>query len=67
MLSEPWQAALEMAWEGYCAGTLPIGAAVADHEGKVLSRARNRSMDQCAPNKQIFGDMLAHADGSSIG
>ena len=65
-LSEPWQAALEMAWEGYCAGTLPIGAAVADHEGKVLSRGRNRSMDQCAPNKQIFGDMLAHAELNAL-
>ncbi len=32
-LDPPWQAALEMAWEAYCNGTIPIGAAVADADG----------------------------------
>ena len=41
-LSEPWRACVELAWEAYRAGSLPIGAVVADAQGNVLSRGRNR-------------------------
>ena len=29
-LAEPWRAALELAWEAYLAGTIPVGSVVAD-------------------------------------
>jgi tRNA(Arg) A34 adenosine deaminase TadA len=64
--SAPWQAALEMAWEAYCAGTIPIGAAVADAEGEVVARGRNRILDDRATGRQICGDMLAHAEINAL-
>ncbi|MBI5966137.1 MAG: nucleoside deaminase [Chloroflexi bacterium] len=65
-LSLPWQAALEMAWEAYCGGTIPIGAVVADADGNVLSRGRNRIFDTSAPQGQVFDDMLAHAEINAL-
>lgn len=41
-LSIPWQAAFEEAWTAYLAGCLPIGAVVADDDGVILTRGRNR-------------------------
>ena len=61
-LSLPWQAALEMAWEAYCAGTVPIGAVIADEDGNIVTRGRNRIMDKSAPASQIFSNELAHAE-----
>jgi tRNA(Arg) A34 adenosine deaminase TadA len=65
-LSLPWRAALEMAWEAYCAGTIPIGAVVADAEGNIVSRGRNRILDTSAPQGQIYDDMLAHAEINAL-
>lgn len=65
-LAPPWQAALEMAWDAYCAGTIPIGAAIADGYGNVVARGRNRILDTSAPDRQIYGDMLAHAEVNAL-
>ncbi|MEW6404099.1 MAG: nucleoside deaminase [Chloroflexota bacterium] len=65
-LNEPWQAALEMAWEAYRAGTIPIGAVVADFDGKVVARGRNRIHDTSAPHGQVWGHMLAHAEVNAL-
>lgn len=65
-LSPPWQAALEMAWEAYCNGTIPIGAAVADADGAVVARGRNRILDTSAPDGQVYNNMLAHAEINAL-
>lgn len=65
-LSPPWQAALEMAWEAYCNGTVPIGAVVADARGNVVSRGRNRILDTSAPHGQVFNNELAHAEINAL-
>jgi len=65
-LSTPWQGALEMAWEAYCAGTIPIGAVVANADGKVLARGRNRILDATAPKGQVCNDTLAHAEINAL-
>jgi tRNA(adenine34) deaminase len=65
-LVPPWQAALEMAWEAYCVGTIPIGAVVADADGNIVARGRNRILDKSAPDGQIFDDMLAHAEINAL-
>ena len=41
-LDEPWHAALELAWEAYLAGTIPVGSVVADADGRIVARGRNR-------------------------
>ena len=65
-LDLPWQAALEMAWEAYCAGTIPIGAVVAAADGRIVARGRNRILDKSAPNGQVYDDMLAHAEINAL-
>lgn len=65
-LSPPWQAALEMAWEAYRAGTVPIGAVVADVNGTVASRGRNRIRESEAPEGQVSNNELAHAEINAL-
>ena len=65
-LSQPWQACLEEAWAAYCAGSLPIGACVADAEGKILSRGRNRIMEEQAEAPYACGNTLAHAELNAL-
>jgi tRNA(Arg) A34 adenosine deaminase TadA len=61
-LSQPWQAALELAWEAFCSGTNPIGAVVAHEDGRILARGRNRIMNMDAPDGQFYNNKLAHAE-----
>ncbi len=65
-LSPQWQAALEMAWEAYCSGTIPIGAVIADAEGNIYTRGRNRIMDTSAPDNQVCANELAHAELNAL-
>ena len=65
-LSLQWQAALEMAWEAYCAGTIPIGAVIADAEGNIYARGRNRIFDTSAPERQVCKNELAHAELNAL-
>jgi len=66
-LHEPWQVCLEEAWQGYVAGSLPIGAAVVDDGGKVVSRGRNHIQDEEALLPGQFGQhKLAHAELNAI-
>lgn len=65
-LSLQWQAALEMAWEAYCVGTIPIGAVIADAEGTIYARGRNRIFDTSAPVGQVYKNELAHAELNAL-
>lgn len=59
-LDEPWRASLELAWEAYLAGTVPVGAAVAGPDGTVVARGRNRIFDP--PGDGLAGTRIAHAE-----
>jgi tRNA(Arg) A34 adenosine deaminase TadA len=59
-LEEPWRASLELAWEAYLAGTVPVGAAVAGADGRVVARGRNRIFDP--PGEGLAGTRIAHAE-----
>ena len=65
-LSVPWRACVEQAWEAYRAGSLPIGAVVADAEGRVLSAGRNRIHEGAGPPGIVFGRKLAHAELNAL-
>jgi len=41
-LDLPWQACVAEAWAAFCAGSLPIGAVIADAQGAIFARGRNR-------------------------
>ena len=66
-MSEPWRVCLEEAWEAYRAGSIPIGAAVVDAEGRVGSRGRNRIYEGDAPAPFLAGHRLAHAEVNALG
>lgn len=65
-LSVPWRACVELAWEAYQAGSLPIGAVVADAEGKVLSCGRNRIHERSGEDGHLYGHKLAHAELNAL-
>src|SRR5215212_4980602 len=65
-LPVPWRACLELAWEAYQAGSLPIGAVVADAEGEVISRGRNRIHERSGEDGYLFGNKLAHAELNAL-
>jgi tRNA(adenine34) deaminase len=65
-LPVPWRACVELAWEAYGAGSLPIGAVVADAEGNVISRGRNRIHERSGADGYLFGHKLAHAELNAL-
>ena len=65
-LSEAWRACVTLAWESYRAGSLPIGAVVADAEGNVLSRGRNRIHEKSGEDGYLLGHRLAHAEVNAL-
>jgi tRNA(Arg) A34 adenosine deaminase TadA len=66
-LSLPWQACLEQAWEACCAGTVPIGAAIAGPDGQVLAVGRNRIYQaREASLNFISGVRVAHAEMNAL-
>ncbi|MFN8513365.1 MAG: nucleoside deaminase [Thermomicrobiales bacterium] len=58
----PWHTCLEEAWTAYCAGAIPIGAAITDPTGTILARGRNRVFSNTAPTQRPHGNPLAHAE-----
>ncbi len=65
-LSIPWQVCLEQAWQAYCAGSLPIGAAIVDAKAQIIARGRNRRLDPRKNNGLINGSKLAHAELNAL-
>ncbi|HWR65657.1 MAG TPA: nucleoside deaminase [Bellilinea sp.] len=65
-LERPWQVCFEEAWEGFCAGSLPIGAAVFDRDCQLLARGRNHIYDGITAPGQISQNQLAHAELNTL-
>jgi tRNA(Arg) A34 adenosine deaminase TadA len=61
-----WRAAFELAWQAYSAGTIPVGAVVTDSDGTVLARGRNRMFEASAPEGELFGSRIAHAEINAL-
>lgn len=54
-LSAPWRACLEQAWESFCHGSLPIGAAVIGANDQVVALGRNRLSEPHAQAPHLPG------------
>jgi tRNA(adenine34) deaminase len=66
-LSLPWRACLSAAWEAYCAGTYPIGAAVVGADGCLISTGRNRVREAREVRTDFLaGTNLAHAEINAL-
>lgn len=64
-LDKPWQEALEMAWEAYGKGTIPIGCVIVNKQGEIISRGRNRIFDLKSSNP-LAGCNMAHAEMTAM-
>jgi tRNA(adenine34) deaminase len=64
-LSGPEQACLELAWQALLAGTIPIGAVVADAGGNVIRSGRNAVYGDAEP-PLISGSVIAHAEINAL-
>jgi tRNA(adenine34) deaminase len=65
-LDAPWRVCLELAWQAYGAGTIPVGAALTDAAGAIVAEGRNRIYERDAPPGQIAGSLLAHAEVNAL-
>lgn len=65
-LTPAWQTCLELAWEAYCAGSIPIGAVIADAQGVLLSKGRNRIREPRKNDGHINSSTLAHAELNAL-
>lgn len=63
-LSPYWQASLAQAWAAYCAGSVPIGAVIADADGQIIARGRNHISDDAAA--PVVRHELAHAELNAL-
>jgi tRNA(adenine34) deaminase len=65
-LSQPWQICITEAWTAYCAGSIPIGAVIADSLGNVLARGRNCVFELSVEGYRLAGSPLAHAELNAL-
>lgn len=63
-----FQAAFEASWNAFKAGTIPIGSAVLNEEGELVSIGRNRIHETTIETDelQMFNHQLAHAEINAI-
>ena len=65
-LSLPWQTAVTQAWSAYCAGSLPIGAAIVDDgNGRIIATGRN-AIHETDSTSPLNGSRLAHAEMNAL-
>lgn len=60
-----WSQVLTLAWDAYCAGTVPVGAVVVA-EGRVVSEGRNRRHEATAPGGLLANTRVAHAELNAL-
>ena len=65
-LPQPWQHLVDLAWESYKAGSLPIAALITDGEGDILSTGRNRIFEETSEMPYLSNTKLAHAEVNAL-
>ncbi|MCL2377285.1 MAG: hypothetical protein FWC76_07825 [Defluviitaleaceae bacterium] len=56
-LEKPWQMAMDLAWESFKSGSLPIAAVIVDANGQIISAGRNQIFEKGFKNRN-----MAHMD-----
>ena len=56
-LSTEWQIVLEEAWNAFISGSIPIGAAIFDKDGRLLAKGHNTCSE-----KAVLNPKMAHAE-----
>lgn len=57
---------LELAWEAFGSGSVPVGAVVLDGAGSVVATGRSRMYEDTAPPPQLANSLLAHAEVNAL-
>jgi tRNA(Arg) A34 adenosine deaminase TadA len=65
-LDHAWVQAFALAWDGYLAGTTPVGAVVVDSAGVVVAEARGRRYDRAMVGRQLSNCHVAHAELNAL-
>jgi tRNA(adenine34) deaminase len=65
-LAPQWQACVAEAWAAYGAGSVPIGAAIADAQGHIIARGRNRIFETSSAPRVLAGSRIAHAEMNAL-
>jgi tRNA(Arg) A34 adenosine deaminase TadA len=65
-LDTPWRECVELAWESWSRGSVPVGAVIVSGDAQNVSRGRNRRLEHDAPNRQVAGTALAHAELNAL-
>ena len=60
-IETPWQLTLELAWESFKNGSLPIAALIVNLEGDVITTGRNQMFEQTIKNRK-----MAHAEMNAL-
>lgn len=64
-LTLPWQTAVSLAWDAYCAGSLPIGSVIVDGDGRIIAQGRN-TIHETESSSPLHGSRLAHAEMNAL-
>jgi tRNA(adenine34) deaminase len=64
-LERPWPEVFSLMWDAYVAGTIPVGAVVADPSREIVARGRNRIFDD-GGGGQVGRSYLAHAEINAL-
>jgi tRNA(Arg) A34 adenosine deaminase TadA len=65
-LPEPWQTCFALAWEAFCAGSVPVGAVVVDAGEAIVGQGRNTRFDLQARPGQLANTAIAHAEMNAL-
>jgi tRNA(adenine34) deaminase len=65
-LSSPEWLCLDLAWQAYGAGSVPVGAVVLDADGGIVATGRSRMYEQSAPPPELANSLLAHAEINAL-
>lgn len=71
-INDIWRACLDLSWQAFANGSLPIGAVIVDGHGKIIASGRNRLGEphEHSPHlpgtPYLTGSPLAHAEVNAI-
>jgi len=65
-VNDVWRKVLQLAWDAYQRGCVPIGAAVADPSGTIVAEARNQLQGDASRPGQLANSRVAHAEVNAL-
>ncbi|MDF5758999.1 deaminase [Spongiactinospora sp. TRM90649] len=61
-----WERVLDLAWEGFAAGSTPVGAVAVDAAGAIVAEGRGRRHETDGPPGRLAGSHIAHAEVNAL-